>query len=64
MTYHKSILKSTRAAGTKAHRSRKYLTLNVNYPMDRADFESLTIPPHPQYLTNRTLSHEQPAPDR
>ena len=62
MTYHTAILKSTRAAGAKAHRDRKYRTLNVNYPMDRAAFSSLTIPPHPLYLTNRTLSHEQPAP--
>ena len=41
---------------------RKFKTLNVNYPMSKEAFTSLTIPPHPQYLTNRTLSHETPAP--
>lgn len=62
MIYHTSILKSIRAAGLRAFHNRKYRTLNVNYPMSREAFTSLTIPPHPQYLNNHTFSHETPAP--
>lgn len=62
MIYHKAILKSIRAAGRRAHHSRKYRTLNVNYPMTKEAFESCSLPPHPQYLTNRTFSHESPMP--